>query len=274
MTVGKTRVRLKSSTDEPRSAAGRRSARACFCSSGASPAANPTDPALAAASASAWRSLVLSRSSPKVLLLDDPSAALDPSCARLLRSWLRRLHDEVHVTRSSVSHDQEEAMEVSRQIGSMNDAGSIHIGDRARPLRAPANEFVMTSWAPSTLGEELSARTNIELSLSRTDQPTRRDRRHRHLGSGPSLSIHADGRATRRGRSSRVRSRPPRGWRMGQSSRAQGRCTVFTAHDRRSGVLRARRSATPSRGAPLRGAVSVGVSTRAVGQGFASPNRT
>ena len=53
---------------------------------------------------------------PKVLLLDEPFGALDASVRKELRAWLRRLHDEVHVTTIFVTHDQEEAMEVADQI--------------------------------------------------------------------------------------------------------------------------------------------------------------
>src|SRR5207302_3752942 len=53
---------------------------------------------------------------PKVLLLDEPFGALDAQVRKELRSWLRRLHDEVHVTTVFVTHDQEEAMEVADTI--------------------------------------------------------------------------------------------------------------------------------------------------------------
>ena len=58
---------------------------------------------------------------PKVLLLDEPFGALDARVRKELRAWLRRLHDEVHVTTVFVTHDQEEAMEVADQIVVMND---------------------------------------------------------------------------------------------------------------------------------------------------------
>ena len=57
---------------------------------------------------------------PKVLLLDEPFGALDARVRAELREWLRRLHDEVHVTTVFVTHDQEEAMEVADQIAVMN----------------------------------------------------------------------------------------------------------------------------------------------------------
>ena len=58
---------------------------------------------------------------PKVLLLDEPFGALDANVRKELRQWLRRLHDEVHVTTIFVTHDQEEAMDVAEQIVVMND---------------------------------------------------------------------------------------------------------------------------------------------------------
>src|ERR1039458_6107577 len=57
---------------------------------------------------------------PKVLLLDEPFGALDACVRRELRSWLRRLHDEMQVTTVFVTHDQEEAMEVADQVVIMN----------------------------------------------------------------------------------------------------------------------------------------------------------
>ena len=58
---------------------------------------------------------------PKVLLLDEPFGALDAKVRKELRDWLRRLHDEVHVTTVFVTHDQEEALEVADEIVVIND---------------------------------------------------------------------------------------------------------------------------------------------------------
>src|SRR5690554_7555998 len=57
---------------------------------------------------------------PRVLLLDEPLGALDARVREELRDWLRRLHDQVHVTTVLVTHDQEEAMEVASNIVLMN----------------------------------------------------------------------------------------------------------------------------------------------------------
>jgi sulfate transport system ATP-binding protein len=81
---------------------------------------------------------------PKVLLLDEPFGALDATVRKELRSWLRRLHDEVHVTTIFVTHDQEEAMDVADQIVVMNH-GKIEQAGTPRDLyERPVNDFVMS----------------------------------------------------------------------------------------------------------------------------------
>jgi sulfate transport system ATP-binding protein len=81
---------------------------------------------------------------PKVLLLDEPFGALDATVRKELRSWLRRLHDEVHVTTILVTHDQEEAMDVSDQIVVMNHALIEQVGSPRELYDEPANDFVMS----------------------------------------------------------------------------------------------------------------------------------
>jgi sulfate transport system ATP-binding protein len=91
---------------------------------------------------------------PKVLLLDEPFGALDATVRKELREWLRRLHDEVHVTTIFVTHDQEEAMEVAEQIVVMNEGRVEQIGSPREIYDAPANDFVMKFIGPVTrLGE-------------------------------------------------------------------------------------------------------------------------
>jgi sulfate transport system ATP-binding protein len=91
---------------------------------------------------------------PKVLLLDEPFGALDATVRKELREWLRRLHDEVHVTTIFVTHDQEEAMEVAEQIVVMNEGHIEQVGSPRELYDAPANEFVMKFVGPVTqLGE-------------------------------------------------------------------------------------------------------------------------
>src|SRR5213076_1956962 len=80
---------------------------------------------------------------PSVLLLDEPFGALDARVRKELRVWLRRLHEEVHVTTIFVTHDQEEAMDVAEQIVVMND-GRIEQSGAPRDLYDhPRTEFVM-----------------------------------------------------------------------------------------------------------------------------------
>jgi sulfate transport system ATP-binding protein len=91
---------------------------------------------------------------PKVLLLDEPFGALDATVRKELREWLRRLHEEVHVTTIFVTHDQEEAMEVAEQIVVMNEGHIEQVGSPRELYDTPANEFVMKFVGPVTqLGE-------------------------------------------------------------------------------------------------------------------------
>jgi sulfate/thiosulfate transport system ATP-binding protein len=80
---------------------------------------------------------------PRVLLLDEPFGALDARVREELRDWLRRLHEQVHVTTVLVTHDQEEAMEVASRIVVMNHARIEQIGSPAEIYDAPASDFVM-----------------------------------------------------------------------------------------------------------------------------------
>ncbi|WP_448603591.1 sulfate/molybdate ABC transporter ATP-binding protein [Thermoleptolyngbya sp.] len=85
---------------------------------------------------------------PKVLLLDEPFGALDAKVRKDLRAWLRRLHDEVHVTTVFVTHDQEEAMEVSDEIVVMNQGRVEQMGTPAEIYDHPASAFVMSFIGP------------------------------------------------------------------------------------------------------------------------------
>ncbi|MGZ5321931.1 MAG: sulfate/molybdate ABC transporter ATP-binding protein [Solirubrobacterales bacterium] len=86
---------------------------------------------------------------PKVLLLDEPFGALDAKVREELRTWLRRLHDDVHVTTIFVTHDQEEAMDVAEQIIVMNDATVEQSGGPRDLYEHPASEFVMGFVGPA-----------------------------------------------------------------------------------------------------------------------------
>jgi sulfate/thiosulfate transport system ATP-binding protein len=92
---------------------------------------------------------------PRVLLLDEPFGALDATVRKELRAWLRRLHDEVHVTTVFVTHDQEEAMEVAEQIVVLNHGRIEQTGSPRELYERPASEFVMGFVGPVS---ELSGR--------------------------------------------------------------------------------------------------------------------
>jgi sulfate transport system ATP-binding protein len=79
---------------------------------------------------------------PKVLLLDEPFGALDAKVRMELRRWLRRLHDEIHVTSVFVTHDQEEALEVADQVVVMNQGKIEQVGTPQAVYDSPANPFV------------------------------------------------------------------------------------------------------------------------------------
>ena len=87
---------------------------------------------------------------PKVLLLDEPFGALDAQVRKELRDWLRRLHDEVHVTTVFVTHDQEEALEVSDSIVVINHGRIEQVGSPNDLYDHPSNDFVMRFLGPVT----------------------------------------------------------------------------------------------------------------------------
>jgi sulfate/thiosulfate transport system ATP-binding protein len=101
---------------------------------------------------------------PEVLLLDEPFGALDAQVRNELREWLRRLHEEIHVTTIFVTHDQEEAMDVAQQIVVMN-AGRIEQAGTPRELyEHPSNEFVMSFIGPvNRLGDALLRPHDIQI---------------------------------------------------------------------------------------------------------------
>ncbi|HYN59854.1 MAG TPA: sulfate ABC transporter ATP-binding protein [Rubrivivax sp.] len=80
---------------------------------------------------------------PKVLLLDEPFGALDAKVRKELRRWLRRLHDEMHVTSVFVTHDQEEAMEVADRVVVMNHGRIEQQGTPDEVYDHPASPFVL-----------------------------------------------------------------------------------------------------------------------------------
>ncbi len=103
---------------------------------------------------------------PEVLLLDEPFGALDARVRRDLREWLRRLHDEVHVTTVFVTHDQEEAMEVADTIVVMNRGAIEQIGSPDEVYERPVNEFVMGFVGQAhRLGDEWVRPHDLEIRL-------------------------------------------------------------------------------------------------------------
>ncbi|MCC6493766.1 MAG: sulfate/molybdate ABC transporter ATP-binding protein [Pirellulales bacterium] len=80
---------------------------------------------------------------PQVLLLDEPFGALDAKVRQGLRAWLRRLHDEIHVTSVLVTHDQEEALEVADRVVIMNNAKIEQVGPPDEVFHQAKTEFVM-----------------------------------------------------------------------------------------------------------------------------------
>ena len=79
---------------------------------------------------------------PRVLLLDEPFGALDAKVRKELRAWLRRFHDEMHITSLFVTHDQEEAFEVADEVVILNCGSIQQVGAPNIIQREPANAFV------------------------------------------------------------------------------------------------------------------------------------
>ena len=101
---------------------------------------------------------------PPVLLLDEPFGALDARVRAELREWLRQLHDVVHVTTVFVTHDQDEAMEISDEIAVINHGRLEQVGSPRELYDNPASEFVMTFVGDAQpLGEVLVRPHDIEL---------------------------------------------------------------------------------------------------------------
>ena len=81
---------------------------------------------------------------PKVLLLDEPFGSLDAQVRKELRAWLRRFHDEFHITTIFVTHDQEEALEVADRIVVMNKGVLVQVGTPEDVFHNPVNSFVLS----------------------------------------------------------------------------------------------------------------------------------
>jgi sulfate transport system ATP-binding protein len=107
---------------------------------------------------------------PQVLLLDEPFGALDAKVRKDLRTWLRRLHDEMHVTTIFVTHDQEEAMDVAEQLVVMNEGRVEQSGSADDLYDHPANEFVMSFVGEvNRLGEHFVRPHDMAVGLDRDE---------------------------------------------------------------------------------------------------------
>jgi sulfate/thiosulfate transport system ATP-binding protein len=101
---------------------------------------------------------------PSVMLLDEPFGALDAKVRKELRNWLRRLHDDVHVTTVFVTHDQEEALEVADEIVVINRGRIEQVGSPTDLYDKPANDFVMEFLGPvTTFGPRLVRPHDLEV---------------------------------------------------------------------------------------------------------------
>ncbi len=107
---------------------------------------------------------------PTVLLLDEPFGALDAKVRKELRDWLRRLHDEVHVTTVFVTHDQEEALEVSDSIVVINQGRIEQIGSADDLYDRPANAFVQSFLGPVTQFDGRLVRPH-DIDITTTEVP-------------------------------------------------------------------------------------------------------
>lgn len=113
---------------------------------------------------------------PQVLLLDEPFGALDAKVREDLRAWLRRLHDEVHVTTVLVTHDQQEALDVADRIAVLNKGRIEQVGSPTDVYDRPANAFVMGFLgAVSTLNgalvrpHDIRVGRNSDMAIASTD---------------------------------------------------------------------------------------------------------
>ena len=132
---------------------------------------------------------------PRVLLLDEPFGALDAQVRKELRVWLRRLHDEMHVTTVIVTHDQEEAMEVADEVVVLQDGRVQQTGSPTEIYEHPANDWVMGFLGPVThFGDRLVRPHDLDLHQLADRWYAARDRRQGHQARLPDA-----GRSRRRG---------------------------------------------------------------------------
>ncbi|MBO9515685.1 MAG: sulfate ABC transporter ATP-binding protein [Variovorax sp.] len=120
---------------------------------------------------------------PKVLLLDEPFGALDAKVRKELRRWLRRLHDELHVTSIFVTHDQEEALEVADRVVLMNGGKVEQVGSPQDVWDHPASPFVYGFLGDVNLFHGRAHEGEVHVEGIRIDSPE-----HRHLRDGKALA--------------------------------------------------------------------------------------
>ncbi len=121
---------------------------------------------------------------PSVLLLDEPFGALDAKVRRELRTWLRHLHDDMHVTTVIVTHDQEEAMDIADEVVILDHGEIQQVGAPGEVYEHPANEFVMGFLGPVTEVDGALVRPHdLEISNDEIDGGAQADvTRVVHLG--------------------------------------------------------------------------------------------
>jgi sulfate transport system ATP-binding protein len=108
---------------------------------------------------------------PKMLLLDEPFGALDAKIRQELRLWLRRLHDELHITSIFVTHDQEEALEVADRIVVMNEGRIEQVGTPDEVYDHPANPFVYNFLGNVNLFHSRVGKGRVQIGPLEIDAP-------------------------------------------------------------------------------------------------------
>ncbi len=136
---------------------------------------------------------------PQVLLLDEPFGALDAKVRKDLRTWLRSLHEEMHVTTIFVTHDQEEAMDVAEQLVVMNEGRVEQSGSADDLYDHPANEFVMSFVGEvNRLGDHFVRPHDMEVVLE-ADERTEEAMVQRIVALGFEIRVELDARRRLRG---------------------------------------------------------------------------
>ena len=184
---------------------------------------------------------------PKVLLLDEPFGSLDAKVRQELRQWLRRLHDEIHVTSVFVTHDQDEALELADRVVVMNEGRIEQIGTPDEVFHSPSTEFVMNVPGPGELlprpgGGRQGPLRHARLGVARTRrqmpaQPVRVFVRPHDF----EVETHRNGHPASRPRSAAIHSAGPE--RAAGADRRVGRASAGGAS---AGALPSRQIATGS----------------------------